>query len=589
MNKARRKNNKRGVTRRLVRESLILSTTRFVSSRAVRFFQTGMASPFLTSVKKVDRFARDKVTGPLFKKIELRKNFSMPARNAVAMFFSRNPIIKGMLSLQTAVLNSSLRSMGIFLLTFGIYASAIVLLKRFVNLAVGDPSGDDLIVSALAAVAGILLSAFGDKSNIAALGNGRIIGSLLTGVLGVNNSSLNKIPPKRAKTSIGVSFLLGSVLGVLTMFFTPLSVLLSLLALAVFAAILNIPEFGLLLSVASFAVLPVKWVYTIAFATLASYFLKCLRLKRNFRFGTSDAMVLLLFVSLSIYCAASGRTMFAGEHYLLCFVLLYFAAKNLICSERLLMQTFNALSTGVFLGMVVYVIGEFASVIPHAQVGALANIISLHKLGSDMLSVAVSAVLPFVFSSFSSKSTGRCDIMFIVLAAVCAFISDSFLFYVMVAAPLFVYIAFSYKAPFGSLLSAAVWLPPILIIAYDFSQSTAVTAFINKAVDASLMSPDFLTATFWDGFKIIGGAWSFIILAIAVALILQRVLAATLLLKSEKTTLVCGTVAASAVILLAETLMFNLLSDLRLVLLMFVVLGMCGSVYKIYYGNNEEV
>ena len=115
MNRARRKTNRKGKTKRLVNESLVLSATRFVSSHVVRFFETGFASPVFNSVKKVDDFARKKITGPLFEKTELRKNITQPIRNSFSLVFERVAIFRKLKEFRLAALNASLRSVGIFL------------------------------------------------------------------------------------------------------------------------------------------------------------------------------------------------------------------------------------------------------------------------------------------------------------------------------------------------------------------------------------------------------------------------------------------------------------------------------------------
>jgi len=120
MNRARRKTYKGVRTKRLVNESLLLSCTRFLSSRVVRFFETGPASPALKNVRKVDDFVKDKITGPLFKKTELRKNYTKPLRNSLSSLISRSATFRRLADFRTAVLNMSLRSVGVFLFTFSI-------------------------------------------------------------------------------------------------------------------------------------------------------------------------------------------------------------------------------------------------------------------------------------------------------------------------------------------------------------------------------------------------------------------------------------------------------------------------------------
>ncbi len=581
MNKARRKNNKRSAAKGLVKESLILSSTAFVSSRAVRFFQNGLASPLLRSVELVDSFAREKITGPLFKRTELRKNLIKPVKNAVAGFFDRNPIIKRVRDLQTAVLHSSMRSLGVFMLIFGIYSAAIFLFKRYGNIAGYSANPDELIVSAITAILGLIVSMFGDKSILLSLGNGKIIGSLLSGVLGVNRTALDSVPKKARRSNFGVSFLLGSLFGVLTMFVSPLKMLFMFGIIAVVAAIINIPEFGILFTVSGFLLLPVEWVALFALVSIISYLLHCLRSKSNFRFGTADAVMLLLFFASLGYCFASGDVS-DGEFYLLTFMALYFAVKNLISTEALVKQTFNALCTGVFVGMAVYLIKAFAPLVPISSISSLLSLVSANAPSVDILAPLVAVVMPFALSSFSSYGTERKDVLFILLALCCAVASDSVVFYALLAAALFVFIANAYKAPVGSLLSAAVTLPPIFAVLLNVVNSKAILPLANKYFDPALS----LTQTansFWAGFSAVGGIISVLLLGVAALLILQRVCAATVITKSLKNTLMCGTVAAGTAMLLVDITCFNLLEDLRSTVIVWFVFGLGGAVYKVYY------
>ncbi len=589
MNKARRKSNRRAVAKRLVSESLLLSTTRIASSRVVRFFQAGRASRFLTSVKKTDSLAERRIINPLFKKAELHKNSTLHYRNSFASFCSKNKFFTSLSSIRASLLNSSARSVGIFLLTFGIYAMAVILLKRFVNLPLGEATADDLIVSVLATVAGVLLAVFGDKSNIEILGGGKIMGTLLSGVFGVNDSSLDKIPSKQPKTDVSIGFLLGSICGALTAFSSPLGIMLILLCIAVLTAIMCMPEFGLLLTVAVFAVLPIKWVSIITFATLFSYVIKCLRLKRNFTLGTSDFFMLVLLLLTPFFGVGLQGVSAKGGSYLICGMALYFVARNLICTKKLVFQAFNALCVGSFCGMVLYILGEFSALIPHAQISAACGIVSKNALNADMLAVVVSICLPFALSSFSSFGTQHRNLLYLIVAVACAVVSGSLTFCVLLALSACVFAATAYKAPVGALISAVAVI--IVMIAYGtlFDYSRVVTPFIKIGFDKALgLSWDFASSTFWGGFTSLNGI-ACTALAVAVVLLsLQRIFAATVLKRSEKTTLLCGTVASGAVMSLLSMTAFNLLADLRTMAILWFVFGFSGAAYTILYKNDVE-
>ncbi len=581
MNRARRKNNRIGIGKRLTKDSLILSCTDSMSSRVVRVFEKGFFSPLLTSVKNVDHFVREKVTGPVFQKLELRKNFTKPARNAVSSFILNNSLFQRMSALRTKFMNTSLRSVGIFLLTFGIYAAAIFLLKNYVSLSVGDGDIDDLIVSALAMIGGVLLTAFGDKSIIYSLANGVITGRLLSGVLGINDTTLDKASPKKAKTSVGVSFLMGSLLGVLTMFFSTFQVMFALTSVIVAVAIFNIPEFGLMLTAVSVAVIPAEQLSVLAWMTLASYLLKCVRLKRNLRFGTADAVILIAFLLMLVGFISTGMSFTKGEQYILCFTALYFPVKNMVVSKKLLSQAFNSLAMGVFLGMLAYILGEFTPIMPYSQLMLLSKAASVNSLDADMLAVMVTAVLPFAFYSFSPKVPKKRDFLFVLVAIGCAFTADSLVFYGMIMLSLFVYIAVAYKAPVGAFFGGAFTIPLALWVLSRFTLSNSVSLFYAQGYDASLAS-DSTAVTFWEGFFDNCGIGVAFVLLVSVPFVLQRIFASVLFAEEQGNRILFGAIGASVSVLLLMSFMFNLFADVRMICLIWFISGLCGSAYKVY-------
>lgn len=580
MNKARRKRYRRGTFKRLAQESLVLSSTRRFSSRFVRFFESGFASPLLTSAKKTDDFAREKITGPLYKKIGIRKNLSMPTRNAVASLISRSPVIKTVNEFRTAFLNTSMRSVGIFLLTFGIYAAAIFLLKSYVSLALGtEASVDDLSFAAVTALAGIILTAFGEKSILSSVGNGRIVGQLLLKCLGVNDSSVDRNVSSPKGTAAGVSFLLGSLFGITTLFFTPASVMYFILTLLTFIAIFHIPEFGLLLTAASFSFVSAEVLATIVSVTFASFLIKCIRLKRNFSFGTADAVVLLLFAVMFVSCVTSEGSVSSKELYVLTFTSVYFLSKNLLASEKLVYQTFNALCTGLSFGMALYILGDFASLIPHDDLRMGALWLARYTLTPDMLLMSVSAVLPFALASFSAVDARRPKKLFLLLTLACAVLVDSLVFYLLLLISVLVFAANAYKAPVGALLCAVVTIPPVAALAYDFTSSSLVGFGEKTVYDVSaqaLIQKPF--ANFWSGFFTYGGVLAVLLFIAAVLLIFQRVYGSMSGNNGNRVSLFGGTAAASVMNLLICSFIFDPFSDFGIYALIWFVLGFCGFV-----------
>lgn len=582
MNKARKKRYRRGTLKRLAQESLVLSFTRRLSSRFVRFFESGFASPLLSSAKSVDEFVNDKVTGPIYKKTGIRKNFSMPTRNAVASVISRSSVMKKFGDLRTAFLNASMRSVGVFLITFGIYAAAIFLLKSYVSLNLGsEPSIDDLSFSAITALVGMILVAFGDKSILNTVGNGRIVGQLLLKCLGVNDSSIDRYASATPVTTVGISFLLGSIAGISTLFVPLSSVFLFILTFFVCVAILHIPEFGILLAASTFSYVNIDAVAFVVFVTFASFLIKCVRLKRNFGFGTADAVVLLLFVTIFVSSAVSNGSVSHEELCVLCFTSVYFLAKNLLCSKKLVYQTLNALCIGLSVGMALYILGDFAALITHDDLRAAAVWLTRYTLEAEMLTMAVSLVLPFALSSFTTVDKRRPKRLFIMLAIVCAVLVDNTMFYVLLLSAVFVFVSTTYRAPVGAALGAAVILPPVAILASDYTTASTFGFGARTVYDTTSMSVvEHKFTNFWSGINAFGGLIATLLFIVAILLILQRIFSAVLGNNGNTDSRISGAVGASAIITVVSSFVFNPFYDLRIFAVMWFVFGFCGAMSK---------
>lgn len=582
MNKARKKRYKRSGLKRLVQESFVLSSTSRLSSRFVRFFESGFAAPLLRSAKKTDEFAREKISGPIFNKTGFRKNFVMPTRNAVSSVISNSRVMKTVGEIRNAFLTTSMRSVGVFLLTFGIYAAAIFLLKSYVSLALGSvANADDLAFAAVAALAGIMLVCFGEKSVLSSVGNGKTVGQLLLKCLGVNESSVDKNLSSTKRTHAGAAFLLGSLFGVATLFFTPASVIYFIFSTLVIIGILHIPEFGLLLTAASFSFVSVKTIGVIIAVTLASFLLKCIRLKRNLSFGTADAAMLLLFVAMSVSCITSQGSVTNRELYILCFTSVYFLAKNLICSEKLVYQTLNALCTGLCFGMALYILGDFATLIPHGGLRLGAVWLTRYTLDTEMLLMSVSMILPFALSSFSSVNSTRPKRLFLLLAVACAVVSDIALFYVILIISAFVFVANAYKAPVGALLGAVIAIPSASALAYDLTSSSVIVSRARMVYDTatqSLVEKPF--ANLWTGLFNYGGAVIIVLFVLAMLLVMQRVYGSMVGNNGNRASLFGGTVAASIINMLICSFVFDPFSHMQVFSMIWFVLGFSGFVNK---------
>ena len=104
--------------------------------------------------------------------------------------------------------------------------------------------------------------------------------------------------------------------------------------------------------------------------------------------------------------------------------------------------------------MALYILGDFASMIPHTALRNCAVWLTHRTLDGKMLAMVVSMILPFALSSLTSADKRRPKRFFFALAIVCAILVDSALFYVLIFASMFVFAATVYKAPVGAVVGA---------------------------------------------------------------------------------------------------------------------------------------
>ncbi len=589
MNKLR-KRTKKWTIKRLARESFVLSSTSSLSSRIVRFFESGIAEPILGSVNDVDDFVQDFVGKNVTEKYNVRKNITMPIRNSIASFFSRNPFVNALNRLRLYFLNISLRSVGVMLMTFAVYAAAVLLLKHYATSVFGIGSIDDFFVIAISAVTGLALTVFSEKSIITSLGSSKMVGPFLSECLGINDSTFDRHSEKPSSNAVGVSFLIGSMMGILTVFSSPARVLSTALLVVFIITIVNAPEFGLLFTVATFTFLSPRYLVMLVSITFVSYLLKCIRLKRNFRFGTADVIALLTVIIMIFGAKISSGVMTQGEWYVIYMSAVYFLAKNLLSSKKLVIQAFNAINVGACIGMAVYILSEYAFMIPNDNIRETAFFITRNALDADVLAFVSTLSIPFVMSSFSGVASKRFSWISVILVLVSAVITDSIMLYTMACIAVLLYFAFARKAFAGALLGALIVLPPFLCVVSDFTQSALVTAGAKRLCDGYL-GVKLYFANFFEAYGSLFGAFTLVLFVILIALSFQRIGGSLILNSSLKNSLVSGTVLAALTVLVINMLFLNTFSDIRMTIVVWFLFGLCGSVYRVgritQYKNKE--
>ena len=545
-----------------------MSRTSKVSSAIVRFFESGHGSVLLGSAEKTDRLVSDKIASPIEKHTGINRRFFKPARDKIASFFAKNRAFSYLHSLKDTFLNMSLRSVGVFFLTFGIYSAAVFLLRRYISDALGNGTNIDPAVAAVTLVFGLFLVIFGDKSLLYALSGGKITGRLIDSSLGISESSL--YCAEKGKSVSGIAFLLGSVTGVFTLLVSPGSMLIILFSVVAVITIFNVPEFGLLSAIGLFSFVDAGFMMWLTVISTASYLFKCIRLKRNLRFGTADVLILASFVLAMIFGVNGG----IDPKYSVSFFFVYFLAKNLICSKRLIAQAFNVLCLGISVGLALWLLGEYSWYIPDESLRAAAGAITGHIFGGDTLALICVPAIPMALSRISVPGKRPLGLLAVLLIAGCTVVNGEPSLYVFNAVSVLLYFAIARKAPAGALIAGVLSFPFLYIL--------LSTGLFGGGFTLYPLSFEMLGSGSFVGIVTV------VLFTAAALLVFQRASSRMRLYISRLSILTSGAVAASVVSSAIVFLFANAFADSRSLVLIWFVLGIAGGIFGVYGSSTQR-
>ena len=272
-------------------------------------------------------------------------------KRACASATESSRIISAFRRAAVGLLDTSVGSIGVFLLFFGLYSAAVYLIRQYAG---EHPDIFDPVFSAVVALAGLLLTPV--KKSLLGCIKGSLLPSYMTGeIFSVSDFALERehSPVRRTMSAV----LLGSVTGALCFLVSPADILLFIIFTATVSVVLYSPEGGLV-----FAAFLLPFAGDAAAAVLAvsaaGYLFKLLRGKRNLYIGTADLFVILCagFVIVSGLCSPFPDVSLAG--HCLCAAAGYFLASNLIRTSAQLKRLYGALCSGGLIAALAFIIGR---------------------------------------------------------------------------------------------------------------------------------------------------------------------------------------------------------------------------------------
>lgn len=292
-----------------------------------------------------------------------RRYQTVTARGRIAAAMEKSVLRRGAYGLMQGFLRCSLRTVGSFFLTSGIYSALISLLVAVVWQE-RAPNGFYLFLAfAVTLFGGMLL--FSDRSVGYAVYTGRLTGTLLHDSLGVSSDAMREIP-EIGKSMCAVAVPLGMLFGSITAFTGPFYPFLVLLLSVLMLVILTTPEAGILIALLSapFAgLLPhaALWLALLVVVSGLGYLGKLLRGTRAFRMEIQDFALLLLLVGMLLTgVSAAGGSAIRTTALCAVLILCYFPAVNILATPTWLLRCrwgllFSATATAL-MGIIQFVL-----------------------------------------------------------------------------------------------------------------------------------------------------------------------------------------------------------------------------------------
>ncbi|MBO5403043.1 MAG: hypothetical protein J6A85_07740 [Clostridia bacterium] len=269
--------------------------------------------------------------------------FAARARTFCASYAEKSKIFSALSSFFRGLMDTSVSSVGVFLFFTAMYSAAMYVVKLYA----GRPADTfDLIYSVVIALMGIFLLPV-RRSLLGCVRQGILTSYITEEMLAVSSFALDT--EKQGKKHVGWAVLFGTVAGLAGFLFSPLDIVLFLLAVALCAVVIYSPEGGLYISAFLLPFVPSYVSASVAVLAGISYLLKLLVGKRNFYLTTADIFVFLFTLAMG---AAGITTPFGSESTavtVLTVAVLYILCVNLMRSGDQLFRLMRALNSGALM------------------------------------------------------------------------------------------------------------------------------------------------------------------------------------------------------------------------------------------------
>lgn len=292
----------------------------------------------------------------------------------VERVFETSFVINKLKSAGKSMLKYPLKAYGMFFMTLGMYTTLVFAIKEFD--VVGVMASNDAIIVSCASIISCLLISLPLLSSTETLGNavkrGRLTSAIFIDAFGFKDESFETPHARASKKHSNIAAFLGMISGLITVFVSPLYVILGIATLLFLSMIFVSPEIGLIISIfmipfCSLFNNPSIAITVLVGITSLSYIIKLLKGKRIFSLELVDLSALAFFVIILM----GGMITVGGRDSLLsaimsCILLFgFFCVVNMMRTEKWLSRCVLALVSSAVavsvLGVMEYALGLAAS------------------------------------------------------------------------------------------------------------------------------------------------------------------------------------------------------------------------------------
>jgi len=311
-----------------------------------------------------------------FEKGFVKKHFSESSKTRLyirtvkkylSKVFESSALLNGMGTLGKKLTSFSLKAFGSMFFSFGLYVTLMYLIRLFLPvIETADTSVAIIGVTICIISVPMLLST---KNLIGAIGESSILGTVFKETLGFRDETFEV---EKAKSKNGIMIVFGMLLGVLTIWVHPLTILAVLALIILLALVMIAPEIGVIIALFALPFFslfdnPAVVLGILILTVVISYIVKIIRGKRIIKFELIDLSVLVfgVLIFLSGTISSGGSTGFR-EALLTCeFILGYFLIINLMRTAEWIRRCVWAIVTSgtvvAFIGIAQYFLGIFTT------------------------------------------------------------------------------------------------------------------------------------------------------------------------------------------------------------------------------------